>query len=369
MDQFLKVLVVDDSTLYRRILTNAVQSLPIATEVKTAPTGAIALKKIKPFRPDIVLLDIEMPEMSGIEVLKFIKRDHPRVMVVLVSGVNSRSADITMEGLTSGASDFIPKPSGSDIEANTRELQQGLKRAFDVMLARKRKRDTKLEGAQPVPAAATPARPPPLPRSGPSILPSRLEVIGIGISTGGPGALGIMIPQLPKNFSLPIVIVQHMPPVFTESLARSLDKNSKVSVCEAREGQVLEAGMVYIAPGGIHTVVKSITDQEQRKLVIRYDDGAPVNSCKPAVDVMFDSLAKTTGSRTLAVVMTGMGHDGRDGAGRIKARQGYCLSQSEDTCTVYGMPQAVDQAGFSDESIPLPDMASRIYSIANGLKF
>lgn len=367
MEQFLKVLVVDDSSLYRRILTNAVQSIPIATEVDTAPTGAIALKKMEPFRPDIVLLDIEMPEMSGIEVLKLIKRDYPRVMVVLVSGVNSRSADITMEGLTSGASDFIPKPSGSDIQENTRKLQEGLKQAFDVMLARKLKRAARLEGAQPVPAVVAPTPPPP-PRGGPSILPPRLEVIGIGISTGGPAALGIMIPQLPINLSLPIVIVQHMPPVFTESLARSLDKKSKLGVCEAREGQELEAGMVYIAPGGIHMVVNSIPDQEQKKLVIRYNDGPPVNSCKPAVDVMFDSLAKSTGGRTLAVVMTGMGRDGRDGAARIKAVQGYCLSQSEDTCTVYGMPQAVDQAGISDESIPLPDLASRIYSIANGLR-
>jgi two-component system chemotaxis response regulator CheB len=177
-----------------------------------------------------------------------------------------------------------------------------------------------------------------------------------------------MIPQIPKNLSLPMVIVQHMPPVFTESLARSLDKNSELGVCEAREGQVLEAGMVYIAPGGVHTVIKSIAGEEQKKLVIRFDDGPPVNSCKPAVDVMFDSLAKTTGGRTLAVVMTGMGHDGRDGAARIKAQQGYCLSQSEDTCTVYGMPQAVDQAGISDESIPLPEMASRIYTIVNGLR-
>ena len=365
MDQSLKVLVVDDSSLYRRILTNAVQSIPISTEVATAPTGAIALKKIVPFGPDIVLLDIEMPEMSGIEVLKSIKQDYPRVTVVLVSGVNSRSADITMEGLSSGASDFIPKPSGPSMEENTRELQQGLKQAFDLLLARRKMRLARTGAPhQPSPAASPPA--PSQPRRGPSIPPPRLDIIGIGVSTGGPGALGEMIPKLPKNLSVPILIVQHMPPVFTESLARSLDKRSELTVCEARDGQLLEAGTVYIAPGGIHTVVKSISEQEQQKLVIRLDDGPPVNSCKPAVDVMFSSLAQTTRGKTLAIVMTGMGHDGRDGAARIKARQGYCLSQSEDTCIVYGMPYAVDQAGISDESVPLPDMASRIYTITNG---
>ena len=365
MDQPLKVLIVDDSSLYRRILSNSVQNISISTVIETAPTGAIALKKIEPFQPDVILLDIEMPEMSGIEVLKSVKQDHPRITVVLVSGVNSRSADITMEGLASGASDFIPKPTGSSVEENTRELQANLRKVLELASARVQNR----QGAGPSPArVVAPPQPSTIARTAPSILPARLEIIGIGISTGGPGALDVMIPQLPKNLSLPVVIVQHMPPVFTESLARSLDRKSEIAVCEAKDGQVLEAGMVYIAPGGIHTIVRGVTDQEQRKLIIAYDDGAPVNSCKPAVDVLFNSLARTTGGRTLAIVMTGMGRDGRDGAANIKAKQGYCLSQSEDTCTVYGMPHAVDEAGISDESVPLPDMASRIHSIANGLR-
>lgn len=365
MDQSLRVLIVDDSSLYRRILSNAVQTISVSPVIETAPTGPIALKKVEPFRPDIVLLDIEMPEMSGIEVLKSIKRDNPRITVVLVSGVNSRSADITMEGLTSGASDFIPKPSGSSMEENTRQLQEDLKRVFELVGARIRKRQD--SSAASSGGVARPQTPPPL-RAIPAIVPARLEIIGIGISTGGPGALGVMVPQLSKNLPVPVVIVQHMPPVFTESLARSLDSHSQISVCEAKNGQVLESGKVYIAPGGIHTIVRGVTDREQRKLVIGFNDGAPVNSCKPAVDILFDSLARTTGRRTLAIVMTGMGHDGRDGAANIKAQQGYCISQSEETCTVYGMPQAVADAGISDEIIPLPEMANRINSIANGMK-
>ena len=365
MDQSLRVLIVDDSSLYRRILSNAVKTILVSPVIEKAPTGPIALKKVEPFRPDIVLLDIEMPEMSGIEVLKSIKRDNPSITVVLVSGVNSRSADITMEGLTSGASDFIPKPSGSSMEENTRQLQEDLKRVFELVGDRIQKQQ---DSRPPSPAMVARPKSPPLLRTTPLTSPYRLEIIGIGISTGGPGALGVMVPQLLKNLPVPVVIVQHMPPVFTESLARSLDSHSQISVCEAKDGQVLEAGMVYIAPGGIHTIVRSVTDREQRKLVIGFNDGAPVNSCKPAVDVLFDSLARTTGARTLAIVMTGMGRDGRDGAASIKAQQGYCISQSEETCTVYGMPQAVEEAGISEESIPLPEMANRINSIANGMR-
>ncbi len=361
MEQPLKVFIVDDSALYRRILTNSVDGIPVPTEVDTAPTGAIALKKIPLFGPDIVLLDIEMPEMSGIEVLKAIRKDYPRMTVVLVSGVNSRSADITIEGLSSGASDFIPKPTGSSIEENTAELRRGLQQVFNLILAKRAARGG-VRATRLAPAAQARPKLRPLP----SILPARIEIVGIGVSTGGPGALGVVIPQLPKNISVPVVIVQHMPPVFTESLARSLDRSSAVSVCEAEDGQVLRAGNVYIAPGGVHTMVKRFAVQEQQQLMIRLNDGPPVNSCKPAVDVLFDSLATVTGGRTLAVVMTDMGHDGKSGAQHIKARQGYCLSQSEETCTVYGMPQAVDQARISDESVALPDLAGRIYSVTNG---
>ncbi|MCZ6556816.1 MAG: chemotaxis-specific protein-glutamate methyltransferase CheB [SAR324 cluster bacterium] len=377
MMQPLKIMVVDDSSLYRRIMTKSVESLGLVTEVKTAPSGAIALKKIPDFHPDIVLLDIEMPEMNGIEVLGIIKREFPDVTVILVSGVNSRSADITIEGLSSGAADFIPKPTGSNLEENTALLRRGLKDAIDLITAKRhaRKERKKLRSESPTksalpiqPGAAPSPRVAPMARRAPSILPARIEIVGIGVSTGGPSALGALVPTLPKNFSVPVVIVQHMPPVFTESLARSLDNNSNLSVCEAQEGQVLEPGRVYIAPGGIHTMVKRVTDQEQHKLIVRLNDGPPVNSCKPAVDVLFDSLAQAVGGRTLAVIMTGMGHDGRYGTARIKSEMGYCLSQSEESCTVYGMPQAVDQAGLSDEIIHLQDLSGRITTIVNGVK-
>jgi len=161
-----------------------------------------------------------------------------------------------------------------------------------------------------------------------------------------------------------VVIVQHMPPLFTDSLAKALDRRCALRVCEAAEGQPLEPGGVYIAPGGRHLRVEPApAGGPGLRLVARLDDGAPVNSCKPAVDVLFKSLAEAVGRHTLAVVMTGMGQDGLAGVADIKARQGYCLTQSEDTCTVYGMPQAVDQAGLSDERVPLGELAARILSL------
>lgn len=366
MSQPLRIFIVDDSSLYRRIIARATESMPRQTVLDTAPSGAIALKKIPAFRPDIVLLDIEMPEMNGIEVLKSIRRDYPQVTVVLVSGVNSRSADITIEGLSFGAADFIAKPTGTNLEENTAKIQRRLSEVFDLISARRLAREER--AARRSQARAWPAGAAlPVARSVPSIVPARVEIVGIGISTGGPRALETLLPMLGQAPSVPIVIVQHMPPLFTASLARSLDRRSAVPVYEASEGQMLEPGCIYLAPGGKHSLVKKINKEEPARLIIGLDDGPPVNSCKPAVDVLFKSLAEATGNHTLAVVMTGMGQDGLAGTAAIKDKKGYCLTQSEDTCTVYGMPQAVDQAKLSDESVPLEELAERILAITAGV--
>ena len=360
----MKVLIVDDSSLYRKILSNSVESIQGNIQVSTAPTGAIALKKIPDFSPDIVLLDIEMPEMNGIEVLKKIKESFPKLNVILVSGVNTRSADITIEGLSAGAADFIPKPTGTNLEQNTKELKTSLETAFKFF-----KGTEFYQRAPSEVSAAIASRPATEISHGtiPSIIPTRVDIVGIGISTGGPNALLQMIPELPLNLKAPIVIVQHMPPVFTTSLAKALNDKSKVSVVEAAEGMTLEPGNVYLAPGGIHTTVRKQSSGENGSFTFVLEDSPPVNSCKPAVDVLFKSIARTAGGKSLAVIMTGMGSDGLTGVMAIKEQMGYCLSQSAETCTVYGMPQAVDQANLSDEKIPLPLMASRITSISNGI--
>ncbi len=191
--------------------------------------------------------------------------------------------------------------------------------------------------------------------------------MGIGVSTGGPTALEVLVPGLPAGLKTPVVIVQHMPPIFTASLAKALNQKSRLTVRQACEGDVLRGGTVYLAPGGLHLKVAREAIQEEPRLVIRLEDGPPVNSCKPAVDVLFGSLARAAGRHALAVVMTGMGYDGRQGAADIKRNHGYCLTQSEDSCTVYGMPHAVDEAGLSDERVPLPELAERIVSITAGI--
>jgi len=368
----MKILIVDDSSLYRKLMSMAVEGLDMTTDVDTAPSGQIALKKIPTFLPDLVLLDIEMPDMNGIEVLREIRREYPQITVILVSGANSRSADITIEGLTSGAAHFIPKPISNNMEEGTRELRAGLLEAFNLLEAKLKTRagrTAQRDGGTP---AASPAATQPMSQVGdpkrklPNILPTRVNVVAIGVSTGGPVALEKLLPALPGNLPVPVVIVQHMPPVFTESLAKALDKKSAITVHEAADGQVLEPGHAYIAKGGVHLMIKKQIDQEAQKLVCGLVDSEPVNSCKPAVDVLFESLGRVAGPNTLAVVMTGMGSDGCDGARSVKNANGYVLSQSADSCTVYGMPQAVDQAGLSDESVHLDQLANRITEIILG---
>ena len=358
-----RVLIVDDSPLYRRILIKSVEALQEPVAVQTAPLGGVALKKIPDFRPDIVLLDMEMPEMSGIEVLKAIRGNFPEVMVILVSGVNSRSADLTIEGLSAGAADFIPKPDGDNPEQNISELTRRVKDAFSLASTRRFAQaarravlgnDTGAEPAPPISRA----------RKAPALIPPRVEIVGIGISTGGPNALDTMVRTISQAISVPIVIVQHMPPLFTQSLAKALNGICPLPVSEAENNETLRAGRIYIAPGGLHVVVRKRKTDDTPTLVLHFNDGPPVNSCKPSVDVLFQSLAEATSKRTLAVVMTGMGQDGLVGVQKIKDAGGYCLTQDEETCTIYGMPYAVDKANLSDESLPLGDIAERIMAIA-----
>ncbi|MBI4083517.1 MAG: chemotaxis-specific protein-glutamate methyltransferase CheB [Candidatus Lambdaproteobacteria bacterium] len=353
---------MDDSALYRRILAKAVDALGEGHQVETAPSGAIALRKIPAFAPDLVLLDIEMPEMSGIETLRAIRKNHPAQTVVLVSGTNSRSADVTIEGLSLGAADFIAKPVGASPEQNIADLMQRFREVFRLRAGRAAAPAGRLAAAHAVAPASVVA--PPARRA--TLRPPRIELVLIGVSTGGPGALQKVIPALPGSLRAPILIVQHMPPLFTASLAKSLDAHGQLRVREAADGQPVERGNVYIAPGGRHMVVARQAAALGTALLIRLDDGPPVNSCRPAADRLFQSAAQAVGRPLLAVVMTGMGQDGLAGVTAVKEQGGYCLTQSEATCVVYGMPMAIDLAGLSDESIALDELAGRIHSLVNG---
>ena len=368
--QQLKVLIVDDTVVYRRILTEVIESFEDTLLVGTAPHGRLALTKLETEPVDLVLLDVEMPEMSGLETLRHIRRLYPDTGVIMISGANASSAAYTMEALAQGALDFVRKPDGTDSEANRTELKDLLKPLLRHMRTRKNLRG----GPVPSVAAApvTPPRPvaPPAPAPAPPPRPARsvgrptrFDVVGIGVSTGGPNALAEVIPLLPADLRVPVLLVQHMPPLFTASLAEHLAQRSKVKVSEAREGEPVLPGHVYIAPGGKHMVIRRVGDAGQP--IIGLNENPPENSCRPSVDVLFRSMAAQYEGNILAVVMTGMGSDGCEGVRALKRKGCHSLTQTEDTCVVYGMPLAVFEAGLSDEQVPLPRLAARITHLVN----
>jgi len=376
-DPRLRVLIVDDTIVYRKILSEIVEAMSDAVLVGTAPHGRLALTKLEQTPADLVLLDVEMPEMNGLEALREIRRLHPATSVVMVSGTNMSSAEITLRCLEQGALDFLRKPEGSDAEASRNELRDKLRPLMRHVQTRMNlQRGTGLKptgSAQPVahhppPVVQVPAQVPipatPPPYRAPSriALPSRIDIVGIGVSTGGPNALTEVIPRLAADFPVPILLVQHMPPIFTASLADHLNQKSRLSVREAKDGEPILPGQVLIAPGGNHMVVRRRTEGDSRESfpIVGLNENPPENSCRPSVDVLFRSMAAQYEGNMLAVIMTGMGNDGCEGVRAMKRRGCICLTQSEASCVVYGMPLAVDDAGLSDEQLPLERLADRI---------
>jgi two-component system chemotaxis response regulator CheB len=391
--QALSVLAVDDSALYRKILKDVVSEIAGVEFLGTAQNGRMAIEKIRQLQPGVVLLDVEMPEMNGLETLEVIHREFPDIGVVMISGVGKQAADITVSALEMGALDFITKPDGKSFEINHKTLVDRLSPILWTFNTKRtlanvrRKHQAEMETTSPetlqkeikpvsAPVQAQAQAQAPA-ATKPDVLKSsyrplsvssapRIDVVAIGISTGGPNALGVMIPAIPQDLGVPILIVQHMPPVFTASLAKSLEKKSKVGVVEASEGQAIQPNTVYIAPGGKHMVVRR--DKETgAHITVGLNENPPENSCRPAVDVLFRSVAGVFGANVLAVIMTGMGQDGLNGVKMLKQRGCWCLTQDEETCTIYGMPMAVFKAGLSDESVPLQYMAERITHITRRL--
>lgn len=367
----IKALVVDDTVTYRRILTEVLESTGEVAVTATAPQGRLALARMEQDPADLVLLDLEMPEMDGLETLAHLRRRFPETAVVMISGQTSRAAEATLKALEQGALDFVRKPEGLDPEASRAELRDTLRPLIRHVRTRKNLRSgpatAPLQAFKPLPAAPAPTPPPaPAPPVRPAALPGRIGVVGIGISTGGPNALGEVIPALPGDLPVPVLLVQHMPPGFTASLAEHLAKRSQVKVREATEGEVLEPGTVYIAPGGRHMVVRRrpASDAAAEAFIVGINDHPPENSCRPSVDVLFRSMAAQYGGGLLAVVMTGMGNDGCEGVRAMKRRGCHVLTQTEESCVVYGMPAAVDEAALSDERVPLNRLAARITELA-----
>ncbi|MEW5814298.1 MAG: chemotaxis response regulator protein-glutamate methylesterase [Spirochaetota bacterium] len=376
----ISVLIVDDSVLMRNLISKIIEAQEGMTVAGTAMNGSFALHKIPKLKPDVIILDLEMPEMNGIEFLKERKLRGIDIPVVILSSVAKKGAQITMEALALGASDFLMKPSGpvSEDIASVGNLLVETVRAYGLLYKNKapqksvigneenagRMRKQKIvqksiisEEVIPSPSVAGPElieKPVARKYTGP------LEIIAIGISTGGPNALREVFANLDKDLPIPILVVQHMPAGFTEEFARSLDKICPLEVSEAKEGDLVRPGRVLIAPGNYHLEV----EKKSLATVVHLSSFEPVNGHRPSADVLFASVAKNYRNRAMAVIMTGMGKDGAKEIGTIHSQGGLTIGQDEQSCVVFGMPKVALENGYIQYVVPLNKMAETINRLA-----
>ncbi|AGH82037.1 chemotaxis-specific protein-glutamate methyltransferase [Psychromonas sp. CNPT3] len=369
-----KVLVVDDSSFFRRRVSEIINNSPALEVIATANNGQEAIDMVIKYKPDVVTMDIEMPVMDGITAVKKIMASHP-VPILMFSSLTHQGASATLDALEAGAADFLPKK----FEDIARDKEEAISLLQQRILAISRRRVARVV-TKPI-VTATPARSAlrstplvrtPLATSRPSapvasVVKSTISrafkasgktysILAIGTSTGGPVALQKVLAELPANFKLPILLIQHMPGTFTKAFADRLNGICKINVKEASDGDVLQAGCAYLAPGGKQLLIEGRNGNAR----IRILDGNEKLNYKPSVDITFASLSKIYTNKVLAVVLTGMGADGRDGARMLKDKGSVIWAQDEASCVVYGMPQAVYKAGIATESIPLDQVAKCI---------
>ncbi len=358
----LRLLIVDDTALYRKVLTEAAAQVPGLEVAAAVGSGPLCLARLAAEPVDLVLLDVFMPEMTGPEVLERIRRDFPRVAVVMISGATDADAAITVKALADGALDFIPKPRTASFAEGMARLRQQLQHVARLVQLRRLgaspARPSPRPAADPLPAPAPAPRPPRRSVSPPPFL----DLLVVAVSTGGPAALQAVLPRLPADFRLPVLVVQHMPAPFTRTLAEQLAKLCPLAVAEAGEAEPIRPGRILIAPGGRHL---ELTRDTHGALVTRLTDAPPVNSCRPAADVLFQSVARCAPRGVLSLVLTGMGEDGAAGVAALKASGPlWSIIQDEATCVIYGMPQAVARRELDDECLPLNAIAPRLVELA-----
>lgn len=382
----IRVLVVDDAVVVRRMLTDVLSAESDIEVSGVAANGKIALQKIAQGLPDVVTLDVEMPEMDGLATLREIRKTWPKLPVIMFSTLTERGAAATLDALALGASDYVTKP------ANVGSVTAAIAKIREELVPKVRALSGgTLPGGMPPgglpasapapaakPAAANPASPAPgrslsgmtwasaalasggarlgQPPAVARVGADRPSIVAIGVSTGGPNALAAVLPALPGDLPVPVVIVQHMPPMFTRLLAERLNTQSKLKVVEGQAGMSLQPGTVYIAPGDFHMELQ----QSGASVLLRLVQTPPENSCRPAVDVLFRSVAKTYGGRVLGVILTGMGQDGLRGCETIHEAGGRVVVQDEATSIVWGMPGFVARAGLAEKVLPLDTIAAEI---------
>ncbi len=344
----IRVLVVDDSAVVRHILTDIFASDPSIEVVGTAPNGKIGLAKFEELKPDLVTMDIEMPEMTGLEALTEIRRSNKTVPVIMFSSLTQKGGIETLEALGLGATDYVAKPTNeaSGLNAGKEIIREQILQKVRYFGGRSKGLLSGL-GEKSIISPLKPA---------PERAFSKIDIVAIGVSTGGPNALAEVFSKFPENFPVPIVVVQHMPAFFTKVLAERLSSQSAIPVKEGATGDILKPGQAWIAPGGFHMVLKGNIVNVQ----IDLNEEAPENSCRPSVDPLFVSASKIFGPHVLAVVLTGMGKDGLRGCEEIHRTGGRILAQDEASSVVWGMPRFIVEAGLADQVLPLSRIADKI---------
>lgn len=364
----IRVLIVDDAVVFRRVVADELSADPALEVVGTAANGKIALAKLTQVNPDIVILDIEMPEMDGLTALRELRKTHPKLPVIMFSSLTERGASATLDALALGATDYFAKPSAGGPEASLKVIREELVPEIKALCA-PRTPPTPTGAAGTTSGerrAVTGAVEAPRPAGtvglsgGERRAVSRVDVVAVATSTGGPNALTALFAGLPADLPVPVVIVQHMPPMFTRLLAERLAAQFPFRVEEGRSGGVLQPGQVWIAPGDYHMTVTR--DAAGARVGLNQDPHE--NSCRPAADVLFRSVAQAFGPAALAVVLTGMGQDGLRGCEAVRKVGGQVLVQDEASSVVWGMPGFVAKAGLADRVLPLalvgPEIVRRV---------
>jgi two-component system chemotaxis response regulator CheB len=346
----IRILVVDDSVVIRRLLTRMLAEDPAFEVVGFAANGTAALAQENLLQPDVITLDIEMPLLDGFSTVRELRARGSKVVIIMCSALTRRGGKATIEALVLGANDYVTK-SGLDSSVAIEELQMDLGRKIRQFFPEHVSRLPSARILHAVPARTKAKASPVSP--GPCHAPQRRDALAIGVSTGGPTALMRVLPAFPADFPVPIVIVQHMPPIFTEQLAARLNAESQIEVLEAAEGMELTPGRAIIAAGDWHMRLR----RSAGRVLVAIDQGERENSCRPSVDVLFHSVAEMYGGRSIALILTGMGHDGLRGAGELKQRGALVIAQSRESSVVWGMPGAVVNAGLADHVLDLDELA------------